>query len=202
MALTKLQKLAGVSAVALGVAIAASDGWSASYTAGSGNAFTVPVTATVSNTINVTNTTALAIGTIGVSGDATDTATLVLAANGTITDDSAGPARIIAQAATGQQGVIDITGGFANTDLNVDMGNPVNLNCGACTGTQPDFALTDAVTSLATPGNLSGPTTAQGTFSGTGTLSFNYGVTITTIASANAYEDGSYAGSFDFFFAY
>ena len=202
MALNKLQKLAGVSAVALTVAVAASDSWSAAYTAGSGTAFTVPVTATVDNSISVTNTTPLALGQIGVLGDGVDTATMAMTAAGVVTDDTAGPALMIHSSGTGIPGLVDVTGAFNNTNLSVDMANPVDLNCAACAAGTPNFVLDDVITNLATPGSLATATTAVGTTDGAGALPINYGMTISTEADTNVYEDGTYAGTFDFFFSY
>lgn len=203
MALNKLQKLAGVSAVALSVAVAASESWSAAYTAGSGNPFTVNASATVNNTITVTETTALDFGNIGALNDAADSATMVMAATGAVTDDTTGPALLVHSTGTGTPGTVDVTAAFPSTNLTVDMGNPVNLTCGLCGAGTADFSLDDVVTDLATPGSLAGATAAVGTTDGVGALTINYGMTISNIISAtNVYNDGVYAGTFDFFFTY
>lgn len=203
MALNKLQKLAGVSAVALGVAIAASDGWA--YVAGSGDPEAVAVSATVNNTIGVTVTTDPAVGEIGVTNDGAEQATLIMAPDGSITEDTTGSARMLHSSGTGTPGVVDITGAFANTQLSVDFGNGADLACTstACTGgAAPVLTLADATTDLATPGDLATPTTASGLTDGAGVMQFNIGVTLETPTSANSYIDGTYTGGFDLFFGY
>lgn len=200
MKLNKLAKLASVSAIALGCAYAAPAN-AAPVAFELDSTTTVAVNAAVDNTVNVV-ITAVDLTTIGATSDAVDTATLTMAPGGAITEDIAGDAHIVSDDGTGTPGNIAITGAFATTDLFVDYFNPVDLNCGACANGPPDFTLSEVTDDLATPSVLSTATTGKGTTDNAGALAWNIGVSIQTQASANRYETGAYAGSFDMIVAY
>ncbi len=201
MVLNKLQKLLSVGAVALCVSFAASEGWSAVYVTGSGTPFPVTAQATVNNSINVTISTPLALGQIGAFGDAADTAQMVMTPAGAVTDDTVGASKLIHSSGTGTPGVVDITGAFFNTDITVGMDTPVDLTCGACAD-PAIFTLTDVTTDLTTPGSFL--VDAVGTTDGAGALTINYGMTIDTqlLVATETYQNGVYAGGFDFTFSY
>lgn len=212
MNFNKLGRLATVSAIALGFSVSAGQVWAAAYELDSGVVLPVNVGADVLETVDVVVTDA-AIGNIGVHQDKTgaDTATLVMAPDGTITEDVAGPARIVHETGTGTAAQVVLTAAFPTTDIYATYSNPVDLNCALC-ALSPDFTLVDVLDDMDNPNGGAGPGTgvAAGTLAGdgqattdaNGALTWNIGVTIETIASANYYETGAYAGSFDMILSY
>ena len=199
MKLNKLAKLATVSALALGAAYQVGVTPALAYEMGTTQV--VVVNATVDNTITLTANPA-ATGAIGVTGDAVDTATMVLAPNDAITEDIAGAAHLVSDTGLGTAAKITVTAAFPTQNLYVSYSNPVNLNCGLCAPGTPDLALVDVLDDMTIPGNISGPAQGIEATDNVGALAWNIGVTISTIASPNLYLTGAYAGSFDMIVTY
>ena len=175
--LKKTLTTTAVVALSAGIVFAASD--AKAETAGTN------ITATVQNAFNLTETQALGFGTIVAINHATDTSTLVIDTAGTPTFNNPGSARLV-EVVAGQQAIFDITGAAPTTALTLTAPGPVTLVCGACSSSQEDFtvnAFTDDVAGA--------PTTDAA-----GAVTFNMGATLSTIASANVYEDGLYSGAY------
>lgn len=212
MKLTKLQRLATVSAVALGVAAYSGTVHAAAYELDSGADINITVTADVMQTVAVTVTNNVSTGDVGIKQDAADTAQLVMAPDGTITEDLAGPARFVEDPSDAQQpAVITLTGAFPSTDIYVNYDPNADLDCVPCVNSGV-ITLTDVTDDLGAGGPASGigtgvaagnfATEGQATTDANGALTWNIGVTLTTVASANYYETGAYVGSFDMNLSY
>ncbi len=213
----RLNKLAAISAVALCVGLSSGTAWSAAYELDSGTAIQVDVTADVLQTSDVTVTTDIDFGNIGIKQDNVDTATLVMAPDGTVTEDTAGDARIVTDDTdTPVAGQIDVTGAFQNTDIHVVYQNLVDLTCATCSGAQPDLLLVGLLDNMANGAALAPGTGVQqggwsaglpvegiGTTDNAGALRFTIGATIETDETVAApYETGNYAGSFEMLLSY
>lgn len=206
-----LKTLAAIGAVALGVSLSSGAVWAAAYELDSGNPVTVNVTADVLQTVDVAVTANIDFGNIGIKQDPLDTATLVMAPDGTMTEDVAGPARIVIDDGdTPVLGLIDLTLAFPDTDIHVDYGNPIDLDCAACL-TSPVLTLVDVLDNMTLAAALANGTGVQqgsfaqegiGTTTAGGALSWNIGATIETVADPAPYETGSYVGSFDMLLSY
>lgn len=205
MKLTSFRKFAAVSAVALSVAYA---GGVIAAPVQIGSPVTIPVNATVENTIDVAVTNPIDFGTVGAIRDTTDTATLSLLANGTSTEDPGNgwlgtdPAAIVFDPSDPPTtGDIDVTAAFENTTLYVTYQNCVDV---ALAG--ESFVLDAIVDDLSVPGSFdcaAARVIGNEVTSGTGTLSFQVGASITTTTiSTAAYTDGAYVGSFEAVFSY
>ncbi len=205
MKLTSFKKIAAVSAVALGVAVAGG-----AHAVQIGSPVVIPINATVENTITVTVTTPVSFGTVGAIRHTTDTASLAMNAAGVVTEDpgtgygGTDPAAMVFDpvgVAQPAAGVIDVTAAFENTELYVTYQNCVNP---ALAG--EIFTLSAIVDNLATPGSFDCAAAAvigHETTDGTGALQFNVGATITTTTISNAaYTDGAYVGSVEAVFSY
>lgn len=145
------------------------------------------ITATVNNTIGFAETQPLSFGTFAVLNDATDTSTIVIQPDGTNTVNNPGASRIVALT-PGVQGIFDVTAAAPSTALTLTIPTgTIVLNCGACTGSNPDF---DVATFTSTPavGAL--------TTDGSGNATINVGATLTTQNDPNPYENGTYQGAY------
>ena len=203
MNLLKLKQLATVSAVALGfAAFMPSTAWSAAFDMDD-DTVTVNVTAAVDNTADFA-TTPVDFETIGVTSDAADTADLVMdPATGAITDDlgagvgGPGEAHIVSDDDAGTAGTAALTNALPNSQVFVYYASPTNLT----DGTAPDLTLEVINDDLATPGSFTSTGAVQvvgiGTTDVAGSLSWNIGGTISTVATAAPYETGAYTGSFE-----
>lgn len=205
MKLTSYKKFAAISAVVLGAAVYAGHSANAIQI---GSPTTVPVNATVENSVTVTVTNPVDFGTIGAIRDVVDTATLSVDPADTAVEDpgtgfgGADPAAIVFDPSDAPTAAdIDITAAFENTDLYITYQNCVDPVQGADT-----FTLAGIVDNLNTPGSYdcaAAPVIGFETTDGVGALSFNIGASITTTAgAATAYPDGAYAGSFEMVVSY
>lgn len=213
MKLINFKSMVAVSAVALSFAMSAGPAMAAAYELDSGDPVNVLVTADVLQTVDVDVAQDIDFGNIGIKQDAADTATLVMAPDGSITEDLAGPARaVIDDNDTPLPASIDLTGGFPDTDIHVLYTDAVDLNCAGCLASE-DLLLTDVLDSMlpaavltagtgVQQGSLLAATEGIGTTTNAGDLSWEVGATITTVASANPYETGAYAGSFNMYLSY
>ncbi len=166
---------------------------------GSAEAETVNSTAdvTVQNAITFTETSALTFGTIVAIGDGTAggaAATIdigVGVANDTTVSTPAVPGTddLIIELVAGDRAEYAISGAAPNTDLTVTIpAAPVVLNCGGCSGAQPDFTV-DTWIDNSTAGVL--------TTDGAGAQTLFVGATLNTDPTAiNPYEDGNYTGAY------
>ena len=211
MKLSTFKRLATVSAIALGMSHYSGPAFAAAYEMDPAVPLTIPVTAAVDNTTDVAFT-AVNFQNVGVTSDAVDTADLVMAPDGTITDDigagvgGTGEAHIVSDDNTGLAGQINLTVAFPNTTIFVYYSNLVNLTCALCAGGNPDLILEKVQDNLATPGSFTKSTstsvTGKGVTAPGGTLTWDIGATIRTLATATRYETGAYAGSFDLVLTY
>tara|TARA_B100001971_G_C18196398_1_gene541734 strand:- start:777 stop:1334 length:558 start_codon:yes stop_codon:yes gene_type:complete len=144
------------------------------------------ITATVQNAFTFTETTALTFGTIIAVNDATDTSTIVMNTAGTPAYNNPGAARLT-EVVAGTNGVFDITAAAPSAGIDVTYPASVTLSCGTCSGSQEDFTV-----NTFTDNSVAGTVTTDGA----GAFTINVGATLTTINSANAYEDGAYSGAF------
>lgn len=213
MNLKNLRTLAGVSAVALTLALNGSPVRAAGYEMDSGTAINVPFDAQVLETVTV-NTTNMAFGNVAVEQDPIQTATLVMAPSGVITQSLAGPARFVADSVGNLAATVTLTAAFPNTAIFVDYQTPVDLACGAC-GASPKLTLikvTDnlnaptlgvggvaTVLDVLVPGNT---VEGNGTTTAGGALTWAIGASIRTVASVNPYATALYTGSFDMVLSY
>lgn len=157
---------------------------------------TADANVTVSNAFTLAQVADLEFGTIvatrrggGGGGVATivvdpDAATTTAVTNaGGATDD------FIIEIAGGDRAEFDISGALATTTMNITLpAGPVLLSCGACSGAEPDFSV-GAFTEDGGDGTVA--------TDGAGDATFFVGATLSTIAGANAYEDGLYTNTFD-----
>lgn len=204
MNLNHMKKLATVSAVALGVA-AAGPAWAANYDLDSGTPIAITVGATVDNTVSVTVANNMNFQNIGVTSDAADTATLVMAPDGSITDDVAGAARMISDDSTGQQAQIEVDNAFPTAVIHVTYTIASNLIEDAA---DPDLVLSNILDNLDAPakgtGGTAGTTATEGTATTTagGELDFAIGASLSTQSTALAYDSNAYTGGFNMYMAY
>jgi len=212
MNLKKLRILAGVSAVALTLALGSSP--LQAYEMDSGTPIPIPFDTTVLETVTVV-TTNLAFGDVAVHQDAVDTADLTISPLGVITQDLAGPARFVSDGNGKAAATVTLTAAFPTTDIYVDYNTPVDLSCGLCVGPPPALKLikvtdnlnapivgtghTATVLDVLTPANT---VEGRGTTSAGGALTWDIGATIRTTPSALYYSTGTYTGSFDMIMSY
>ncbi|MDD9899564.1 MAG: hypothetical protein OXT65_01130 [Alphaproteobacteria bacterium] len=206
MKLKNWKKMAAVSAIALSVAAYGTGAFAAAVQSGDPN--TVNVTATVENTINVT-VVDMDFGQIGAMGHGTDTATMTLAPDDTLTDDSDPQASLVADPTSTPAAANITVAAFQNTILYVDYQNIVDLVNGGET-----LVLDNIVDNLDAPttgvGGTAGGWTSGGgsstgdaTTDGGGALVFDIGASIsTTTAVTGAYTDGAFAGTFEVVVSY
>lgn len=208
-----LKNIATVSAVALCFGLSSGTAWSAAYELDSGNAVNVTVTAEVLQTVDVTVAANVNFGNIGIHQDAADTAQLVMDPLAAVTEDLAGPARMVTDDnSTPVAGDIDLTGGFPDTDIHVTYTHNADLACidPSC-ALSNDLTLVDVQDSMVAAAALTNGTGVQqgdfategiGTTTAGGLLSWQIGATIETVAGAQPYETGTYVGSFDMTLSY
>ena len=67
---------------------------------------------------------------------------------------------------------------------------------------EPALTLDDVTDNLTIPGSSTGPTQGIEATSNLGALTWNIGITISTVNSANLYETGTYSGTFDMIVTY
>ena len=145
------------------------------------------ITASVQNAFTLAETQILEFGTFTAKNHGTDVSTIVMANDGTgPTYNNPGSARIT-EVTAGQMGIFDVTGASPSTDLTIALPVSETLTCGTCSGSQEDFTVN---TFTSSPGAGSITTDA------TGAVTVNVGATLTTINSANTYEDGDYTSTY------
>lgn len=197
------KKYAAISAVVLGVAAVGT-----AQAVQIGSPTTVPVNATVENTITVTVAAPLDFGTIGAIRDTVDTATLSVLPDDTATPDpgtgygGADPAAIVYDPSDAPTAAdIELSLAFENTEIYVTYQTCVDPVLAG-----ENFVLGGIVDDLATPGSydcVAAPIIGHGTTDGSGDLDFSIGGSITTTTgAATAYADGDYVGSFDIVLSY
>lgn len=201
-----LRNLAMTGAVMFAIAAPTGPAWSAAFEMDDVGV-AIAVTAAVDNTIDVT-TTPIAFGTVGVTSDATDTASLVMdPGTGAITDDigaglGIGEAHIVSATNTGTPATITVANALPNSFIFAYYGTLVNLTDGA----GPLLVLDSVTDNLTVPGSYTAATSTQvagrGTTNGTGDLVWNIGAAIGTQATASRYDTGAYAGSFTMILSY
>ena len=164
----------------------------------------VTVSTTVQNTLTLATAQQMNFGTVVAVGATGNTATIVLATDGTVTTATGGGTAYTAviddTAATNAQ--ITIEDGAPGATINVNITNVVDPTDGTDT-----FTLDTFVTSYNGGGDT--PRTAGTPFTrtydaafGGGVNTLDIGATLTTIDPSTAYGDGAYAGSFDVVFSY
>lgn len=152
-------------------------------------------TATIilANTFTFAQTTPMHFGTMVMKSHASDQSTMVLTPLGVGTATIVGDSSIVDVNITARtEGVYDITGAAISTAINVSYGTYVALTCALCVASPPNIGVGSAT-------NTGG---AIITTSASGAFTMAVGATLTTAASAQAYEDGVYAGSFNITLAY
>lgn len=193
--------MAGLGAVALGLAFA--PGSASAATIQSGGSQTVTAQTTVNNAMSIT-VTDLAFGTFGTKSDGSNTATGTVATNGTFSTTSAGGTAAVIDAGLGDHSASTITvTALPATKIYVDYGSVVNMK-DASTGTYT-LTVDNINDNLATPttgtGGTSGSwiggsnTEGNATTTAAGALTFNIGASFTTNATST-YPSDTYAGSF------
>lgn len=202
--------IAGACALGIVIAAGAASAQPVAYEFEAGIPETIPVTADVDNSIDALVTPPY-MGRWGIIRSATlgQQATMALTTAGAQTANTNGTARTIAGGNTPVAGLVEISGAFPATVINVSFDTLVDLVCAACAGGNPDLDLfrveasTDAPTAgvggVAAVRDLIVPTNTTGTATTTagGLLTFNIGVRARTTVGATPYETGAYAGSFD-----
>jgi hypothetical protein len=200
------KNLAMVSAMALGIASYSGTAWSAAFEMDDVGVV-IAVTAAVDNTIDVT-TTPIAFGTIGVTSDAVDTASLVMnpTTSAVVDDIGAGlginEAHIVSATNTGTAGTVTVANALPNSFIYAYYGTLVNLTDGA----GPVLTLDSITDNLAVPGSYTAATSTQvagrGSTNGTGDLVWGIGAAIGTQATATRYDTNTYTGSFTMILSY
>lgn len=147
---------------------------------------TFNATATVNNTITLTETQPLHFGTLyaKVGGGAGDVESLTMTPGGTITYGGTGTISKLISLGGQTPGIIAISGMAATTTVNVVSGTPVNLSNG--NPAVATFVLT-----------VTDDTAGTVTTDATGNATINVGGTITTQDTANTYQNGTYTGSYN-----
>lgn len=157
---------------------------------------------TVQNAIGFSETNTLSFGTIVAIGDGTvggNPATIAMgigAANAsTVSPVGAAADDLIIELIVGDRAEYAITGAAPNTGLNLTIpAGSITLDCGACSGAQPDFSLGTFIAN-----DVAGVVTTDGV----GDFTLFVGGTLSTDATAVApYEDGLYDGDYDVTVAY
>ena len=200
------KRLAMVGAAALTLASYSGTAWSAVFEMDDVGVV-IAVTAAVDNTIDVT-TTPVAFGTVGVTSDAVDIASLVMnPTTGAIVDDI-GPglgiaeAHIVSGTNTGTPGTVTVANALPNSLIFSYYGTIVNLTDGA----GPVLTLDSVTDNMATPGSYTVATATQvagvETTTAGGDLVWEIGAAIGTQATAARYDTGAYAGSFTMILSY
>jgi len=146
------------------------------------------VSATIQNAFSVADITVANVGTIAivVVPLTLDTATLTITPTGGISITNMADAYILdVDNSAVTNGVIDISGAAPNTQINIAFATLSNLVCATCLPGNPDI-------------NLGSYTTDTGLTpftDGSGNLTVNYGLTISTNPGV-PYEDGVYTGQY------
>ena len=142
------------------------------------------ITATVSNAFTLTETQALAFGTFTAKNDGTDVSTILIAPDGSApVYGNPGDARIV-EVTAGNMGIFDVTGAAPNAALDITLpSGSLTMTCGTCTAANEDFSI----------GTFTSDPATTATTDAAGDVTVNVGATLSTIASADAYEDGAYS---------
>ena len=145
------------------------------------------ITAQVTNTFTWVETQALDFGEFIAVNHGTDVSTITIdPTTGAPTYANTGAARIT-EITAGDRGIFDATNAAPSALMTLTLPTTVTLTCGTCPAGTEDF----------TVGNfVSDPTGAGLTTDATGALTVGVGARLTTIASANSYEDGAYSGTY------
>lgn len=168
----------------------------------------VTVSAAMDNNFTVESTD-VDFGTIMITSAAGETGELAMGTDGTL-DDSGNTdpiARLLSDAAAGQPGVLDITGGLPDTTVFIRYSNVVDLTCvSGCAGANPDIIVARIVDDMPSQSGAwsvddadpDGDAIAgEGITDNTGAISLNIGVTLRTENTNDRYQSGDYEGSFD-----
>lgn len=151
------------------------------------------IDATVQNAFTFTEDSALNFGTIVAISDPSETASYVVdSGTGPAAPTTTGGSALIIELTPGAAGNFSISGAAPNTALTIQLPANTTMNCGACSGSQPDFDLTAWEDSEG--GTTAVPATT--TTDGSGQASFTVGATLSTRTSANPYEDGTYSAAY------
>lgn len=210
MDLRTFKKLALVSAVAFGAVLYADSARSAPIL--SGTATSVPITATVNNTITV-NTTPLSFGTVAAIGKAATNAVATVAPGATTLTDAPGlstVARILKDTGNTPTTASVTIGAFNNTLIHIDYSGITDMSNGGAQVLEivhlKDNLNTPDTGVGGTAGNWNdaagyapGPATNQGTATttGAGALVFHIGGSFATASANYVYTNGTYNGDFD-----
>jgi len=165
---------------------------------------TQSITASVDvlNAVALTNESDISFGTLQVTTDDTDVATYTLSADPAATSGTivATGAASIQELTYGNSGEFSIAGVVAFTDLTLTLPDVATTPLTVTTpGTSNDFEITELTaydilnSTDITLTNGAGTITADST----GALSFGIGATLSTIADATAYIDGTYTVDFN-----
>jgi|GEM_PF-4223699 len=174
---------------------------------------TVAASTTMDNNFSV-DVTDIDFGTVVLTSAAGEAGELAMDTAG-VFDESGNTdpvARVLARLATGQQGILDVSGGLPDQALFISYSNVQNLTCVAgCVGANPDITVSAIGDDMATQaGSWSvddadpdGDAVAgEGVTSATGTLTINVGASLRTANTNDPYQSGDYEGSFDIILAY
>ena len=208
MNVKSFKTLTAASALALGAMVYA--GSAHAVNVQSGSPTTVPIQATILNTFTVTTTT-LDLGQLGVTPKVGDLAATTLAPAGVLASNDTGAgnaanARIAIDSTTPASPTVVTVLGFGSTQVKVDYTLCVDLTNGGST-----FTLSALDDDLGAPPvgvggvaghGCTGPTQGNAVTDATGHLTFDVGATVKTTATAVAYPDGVYNGSFDITLSY
>ena len=196
--LNKITKILGVTFVlaASGVASAAT----VSSTA----------TATVQNAFTITEDTELSFGTIRATAEplGTNVATLVLAADGSVTTPAPGVNSALTQLLPGSVGQFSISNAAAYTNLTITDPSDFELTNGTAPGTSPTFDVTTFTYIIRGGANdgaaYTGTTTGALQTDATGAVSFDMGATLSTDSdtSSTSYIDADYTGTYNMLVSY
>ncbi len=171
---------------------------------------TFNVTATVDNAITLTETTPFTIGSVFIQSDQ-GTGTVTVA---TMTIDADGATSTTASSSTNTDatsqivalggastGLLSISGAAPFTAITVTPALNTNMTHSSGSPTVPDIEITDIDVFDATDTSVTAAAVAATTMSVTtdasGAADIIVGGTFSAEASANAYEDGTYTGTYD-----
>ena len=95
----------------------------------------------------------------------------------------------IVEVTAGDRATFTITGGLADETVQIELPTvPSTLTCGPCSGTNPTFS----VGTFIDDGDA-----GEQLLDGSGDAVFYVGATLSTVAGAAAYEEGTYTGTYD-----
>jgi len=190
--LKKIGLLAFGAVAALVAAFASQEASAQSQTA------TYSAQVTVQNAFSIGETTPLNLGTIAAISNVTAGTQATLSLNAgtgvtTVVQGSGGSSSRILAIAPATRGQISVTNAPPSTLLTVsNPGSSYNLTNPAAPAGTPALSFTPAYAAVG----------FNYTTSATGALSINVGGTLATVASANAYADGTYTGTYQIQIAY